>query len=139
MGACSLLVVDADPAIHELLAHALNREGRKIQNAYDGRQALDYLRAHPYDLVVAGPGRNGSDGLKLLRRLRAVRPDTKVIVTGEPSAQRALDAIRGRAYGYLHTPLEPARLAEVVHHALQCHSWQNDVKVLSARPDWIAL
>ena len=40
--------------------------------------------------MVAGQGRNGLDGLKLLRRARAIRPELKVIVTGEP------DPVRGR-------------------------------------------
>jgi CheY-like chemotaxis protein len=135
----SLLVVDADPAVHEVVSGALSREDRKIQNAYDGPEALECLRAVPYDLVLAGAGRNGFDSMKLLRRMRAIRPDTKVIVTGEPNAVKALDAIRGRAYNYFHKPLQAAPLAEMVHQALQCSSWQNDVKVVSARKDWIGL
>src|SRR5690348_4413895 len=50
----SLLVVDSDPDVHTFLSGALVREGRTIQNAYDGRQALAYLRAAPFDLVLAG-------------------------------------------------------------------------------------
>ena len=132
-------MVDADPAVHELLTGALNRENRKIQSAYDGKEALDYLRASPCDLVVAGHGRNGLNGVQLLRRIRALRPNTKIIVTGEPSAERALDAMRAHAYGYFHKPLAPAPLAEMVHQALQSSSWQNDVKVVSARREWIGL
>ena len=134
-----MLVVDADPAVHELLATALNRQDQKIQNAYDGREALDYLRARPYDLVVAGQGPNGLDSMKLLRRMRAIRPETKVILTGEPSATRALDAMRARAYSYVHKPFQPTPLAEMVHQALQSSAWENDVKVLSARREWIGL
>ena len=126
MSARSLLVVDADPAVHELLATALNRQDQKIQNAYDGREALDYLRARPYDLVVAGQGPNGLDSMKLLRRMRAIRPETKVILTGEPSATRALDAMRARAYSYVHKPFQPTPLAEMVHQALQSPAWEND-------------
>ena len=135
----SLLVVDQDPAVHELLNTTLSREGRSIQNAYDGREALDRFRAGPCDLVLAGAGPNGFDGMTLLRRLRAVRPDAKVIVTGEPSPEHALDAIRARAYSYFHKPLAAGALAEMVHQALQSDSWQNDVRVVSARPDWIDL
>jgi DNA-binding response OmpR family regulator len=135
----SLLVIDSDPAVHELLAKALNGEDRKIQNCYDGSEALSYLRANPCDLVVAGQGRNGFDAMKLLRRIRAIRPDTKIIVTGEPSAERALDAMRARAYSYVHKPLAAGTLAELVHQALASSSWQNDVKIVSARREWINL
>ena len=134
-----MLVVDADPAVHELLGSALNQPDQTIQNAYDGSEALDYLRARPFDVVVAGQGRNGFDGLKLLRRMRAVRPETKVILAGEPNAVRALDAMRAQAYGYIHKPLQPAHVTEIVQQALQSTAWENDVKVLSARRQWIGL
>ncbi len=135
----SLLVIDSDPAVHELLAGALNRENRKIQNVYDGSEALAYLRTNPCDLVVAEQGRNGFDGTKLLRRIRAIRPEVKIIVTGEQDARRALDAMRARAYSYFHKPLAAGALAEMVHQALESSSWQNDIKILSARPEWISM
>lgn len=136
---CSVLVLDADPAVHELVGSALNGAGRKIQNAYDGKEALGYLRATPFDVVVAGQGRNGLGGTKLLRQMRAIRPEARVILTGEPSPARAVDAIRAHAYSYFHKPLEPGPLAEMVQQALGSSSWQNDVRVVSARPEWISL
>lgn len=134
-----MLVIDSDPAVHELLAGALNRADRTIQNVYDGGEGLSYLRAHPCDLVLAGQGRNGFDGAKLVRRIRAIQPEARVIVTGEPSSSRALAAMRARAFGYVHKPLAPGAVAEIVHQALESHSWQNDVKILSGRPEWISL
>src|SRR5690242_17033613 len=139
VGERSLLVIDSDPGVHELLSGALNREDRTIQNVYDGGEALEYLRANPYDLVLAGQGRNGFDGMKLLRKIRAIRPEAKIIVTGEQSAKRALDAMRARAYGYMHKPLSAGALAEMVHQALESSSWQNDIKILSARQEWTSL
>jgi CheY-like chemotaxis protein/anti-sigma regulatory factor (Ser/Thr protein kinase) len=139
VSARSLLVVDSDSAVHEYLTRALHREDRTIQNVYNGSDALARLREQAYDLVLAGHGRNGMDSVRLLRRIRAIRPEAKVIVAGEASAQRAVEAIRAHAYSYVHRPLEMAPIAEVVHQALQSTAWQNDVKVLSARPDWIAM
>lgn len=100
---------------------------------------MDCLRAKPYDLVVAGPGRNGFDAIKLLRRLHAVRPDTKVIVTGEPSPLRAVSAVRGRAYGYVHLPFSGLHVPELVQQALDDASWREDIRVVSGRPEWITL
>ena len=100
-----LLVVDADPAVHDLLSTILPREGHTIEDAFDGHQALEHLKANPCDLVVAGQGNNGLGGVNLLRRLRAVRPDTKVIVAGELSREQVVGAIRHRAYSYFHKPL----------------------------------
>ena len=73
----SLLLIDADPAVHQLLTTLLQRADRSIQDVYDGSEALALLRRSPCDLVLAGQGRNGFDNLKLLRRVRALLPKTK--------------------------------------------------------------
>jgi len=135
----SVLLVDSDPAVHEVLAATLKRDDRKVDDVYDGHDALVQLRAAPCDLIIAGQGRNGLDGLKLLRRARAIRPELKVIVTGEPDPIRVLGAIRHRAYGYFHKPLTPGPVAEMVQQALDAESWKDDIRVVSARPEWLTL
>ena len=134
-----LLTVDGDPGVQELLTGLLRREDRDIQGVSDGSEALEYLRNSPYDLVVAGEGRNGLGGVKLLRRILAVRPGTKVILTGGPSATLALAAVRARAYSYFHEPLPAGAFAEMANQALQSSSWHDDIKVVSARPEWVTL
>jgi anti-sigma regulatory factor (Ser/Thr protein kinase)/ActR/RegA family two-component response regulator len=135
----SLLVIDADRSIHELLTDLLQREDRSIHDAYDSREGLACLREAPFDVVVAGQGRNGDDSLKLLRAVRTVRPSAKVIVTGEADVCRTLSAIRGRAYSYFHKPIPEAPMADMVQQALDAHSWEDDIRLVSARPEWITL
>jgi len=134
-----LLVVDADPAVHKLVTGILQRDGRSIEGAYDGREALARLRTLHCDVVLAGQGRNGYDGLKLVRRVRAIQPDARVIVTGDRDPERVVDALRERAFGYVHTPLAETSLTETVQQALDSHQWQDDLRLLSARPEWITL
>jgi DNA-binding NarL/FixJ family response regulator len=134
-----LLLVDADPGVHHLLTDLLKREDRGIEDAYDGRVALDRVRSVPYDLVVAGQGGNGFDGLKLLRRMREIRPEIKVILTGDENPARVIGAIREHAYSYFHKPLAEGLLADMVEQALESSSWRDDIRMISARPDWIAL
>jgi two-component system, OmpR family, response regulator len=135
----SLLLIDADPAVQEYLSGLLQRDDREIQHVPGSKEALDLLRTGPIDVVLAGQGNNGFDGLKLLRRVRSIRPETKVILTGDSDPQRILDAIRQRAFGYLHRPLTPGPLSELVQQALDCETWQDDIRVVSARPEWITL
>lgn len=139
MSSRALLLVDADPVVQEGLAQSLQRENRTIEIAPDGQKALARLRAASCDLLVAGQTRNGLDGLKLLRRARAIRPDLKVIVTGDPDPQQVVRALRDRAYGYVHKPLAPATLADMVQQALESDSWREDLRVLSALPEWVTL
>jgi two-component system, OmpR family, response regulator len=135
----SLLLIEADPEIQGYLSGLLRHENREIRQVPGSKEALDLLRTGPIDLVLAGQGNNGFDGLKLLRRVRSIRPATKVILTGDADPQRILAAIRQRAFGYLHRPLTPGPLGELVQQALDCDTWQDDIRVVSARPDWITL
>ncbi len=135
----SLLLIDADPAVQDYLSGLLQRADREIQHVSGSREALDLLRTSPIDLVLAGQGNNGFDGLKLLRRVRSIQPATKVILTGDFDPPRILAAIRQRAFGYLHRPLSPGPLSELVQQALDSDAWQDDIRVVSARPEWITL
>ena len=139
MNPSRLLVFDTDPALHELLAAVLQREGRSIQDAYDRHEALEALRHSECDLVLAGQGRNGDEGLKLLRRMRSIRPEAKVIMAGSRDPAGALAAIRERAYSYFHKPISTGPLADMVQLALDATAWRDDIRVASARPEWITL
>ncbi|MEO8367930.1 MAG: ATP-binding protein [Candidatus Solibacter sp.] len=139
MSARSLLLIDTDPGDQGYLSGLLQQEDREIQQVAGSREALDVIRTGPVDLVVAAQGNNGFDPLKLLRRVRSIRPDTKVILTGDFDPQQILHAIRQRAFGYLHRPVTPGPLAELVQQALDSESWQDDIRVVSARPEWITL
>ncbi|MBV9744757.1 MAG: ATP-binding protein [Acidobacteriia bacterium] len=132
------LMVGDDPVVRASLAKLLEQPDR-LELVSKGAEALDCVRSSAYDLVIAEQGNNGSDPAKLVRRLHALRPDTKVIVAGEPSASRALDAIRARAYGYVHSPISEAHLSEMVQQALDAVSWLEEIRVVSARPEWITL
>ena len=139
MSSRSLLVVDSDPAVHELLQHLLRRDDRSVQAVFDGKEALRQLRREQFDVVLAGQGNNGFDGLSLVRRVRALRPETRVIVTGEPDPARVLDAIRERAFSYLHKPLSSNVVTDLVQQALDAHCGKDDIRIISARPEWITL
>src|ERR1700691_4922804 len=108
----SLLLIDADPAVHQLLTTLLQRDDRSIEDIYDGSEALAFLRRSPCDLVLAGQGRNGFDNLKLLRRARAMLPRTRVMLAGVVHPVNVVRAIRDRAYSYFHKPLASQLVAD---------------------------
>jgi DNA-binding NarL/FixJ family response regulator len=135
------LVFDADPLVHELLGSVLKRPGRSIQDVYGHREALECLRHTPCDLVLAGQGSNdGLGGIKLLRQVRSLQPEARVILTGGQDRAGVVRAIRERAFSYFHKPLQETLLSDVVQQALEAPAnWRDDLKVISARPEWITL
>jgi DNA-binding NarL/FixJ family response regulator len=136
-----LLVFDADPSVHQFLESVLKRPGRSIQDVYDHRDALESLRHTACDLVLAGQGRNdGRDGIKLLRLVRSLQPEARVILTGNQDPAGVVRAIRERAYSYLQKPIQEGPLSDMVQQALESPAtWRDDIKVVSARPEWITL
>lgn len=135
-----MLLVDADPAFRESLSNILRGEERDIQTAQDADAAYESAQRTAYDLVVAGPGRNGFDSLVLLDCLREIRPETRVIVTGEKDPGRIARAIRGQAYSYFHDPLHSSSLADMAALALEeTSAWRDEIIVVSATPAWLTL
>jgi DNA-binding NarL/FixJ family response regulator len=134
-----LLVVDPERTAHELIRGILEREDRSIQEAYGRSDAEACLLAAPFDVVLAVQGSNGSDGLQMARRVRALQPDARVILTGDSSPDHVIGAIRARVFGYCHNPPPAGPLNDLVTQALDAASWQNDILVVSASPQWVTL
>ena len=134
-----LLVVDPDRSAHELIRSILEREDRTIEGAFGRSDAEACLRTGPFDVVLAGQGSNGFDGLRLARRVRALQPEARIILTGDSSPDHVLGALRARVYGYCHLPPPEGPLRDLVTQAIDAVSWQNDILVISATPQWVTL
>ncbi len=140
MSAHSLLLVDDDPAVHELLAAVLRKPDWQIDSAYDGLEGFARIEARPYDLVLTDVRMPGMDGLELLSRIREIRPETKVMVmTAESTPANIVRAIREKAFYYFSKPFSPSSVAEMIAQAVNTGHWQDDIEVLSATPEWISL
>jgi DNA-binding NarL/FixJ family response regulator len=134
-----LLVIDGDPVMHAQVAGVLQHEGRTIQDAFNQVEAMERLRTAKFDLVLAGQGNNGFDGLNLMRQVRLLQPAARVIVTGDADPLRIVRAIREHAYGYVHRPIPGMQLSDLVQQALDCEACRDDIRVISARPEWLTL
>ena len=67
-----VLVVEDDPAVRDVVDHALAREGMEVKAYGDGETALEHLRgAEPFDLVILDVMLPGMDGISLCREFRA--------------------------------------------------------------------
>ena len=135
-----ILIVDDDPDIHHLLRVALQAGDRQIESAYDGLEGLRSIEAVAYDLVMTDVNMPGLDGMALTERVHEVRPETPVVVmTVATTPENVIRAIQERAFSYFSKPFTTSSVAEMVGRALSSKPSEDDIEVLSARPDWLGL
>ena len=77
----TIMLVEDEPAIRRLLGTALRRSGYTVLEAANGQEAIDSFATHRDDvsLLITDVGMPQMNGPELIRRLRASRPDLKVL------------------------------------------------------------
>jgi CheY-like chemotaxis protein len=79
MPACSILVVDDEPGIRDLLCIMLAGAGHSVSTAEDGLQAPKILASHPIDIVITDLLMPERDGLEFITEIRKTYPAVKII------------------------------------------------------------
>ena len=75
-----LLVVEDEKQLCDTVAKSLYDAGYEVDACYDGEEALEYILAESYDLIVLDLNLPGMDGMDILRELRQKNEDTKVLI-----------------------------------------------------------
>jgi DNA-binding NtrC family response regulator len=115
-----ILVVDDEEVMQDSLSRILAKEGYKAQLASSGEEALQKFDSAPFDIVLLDIKMPGIGGIETLRRLKEVDPGvTILIVTGYPSIDTAVKAIKLGAYDYITKPFTPDALRIAISRALE--------------------
>jgi CheY-like chemotaxis protein len=136
----TLLVVDDDPSIHELIGAMLAGKGWELDRADNGEDALARLAAHSYDLVLSDILMPGMDGLTLLGHMRNRDANARIVVmTVKNTSSHILESLRHQATAYIAKPFDRDLLLGTLENALSTTVDQDDIKVISDKPNWISL
>jgi anti-sigma regulatory factor (Ser/Thr protein kinase)/ActR/RegA family two-component response regulator len=134
------LIVDSSSEISQLLTSLFDDERWQLQHARDNQDALALAQANCYDLIVTGDCTSTMEDLELLRRIRLVRPHTRLIIlTDEFTPGDVLNSIREHAFSYFSRPFSTERFAEMIRIAMSEPHWDDGIEVLSATPNWVRL
>ncbi len=119
----ALLIVDDNEDNRYTLTRRLRREGyENLTTAADGEQALDLLRARPFDLVlldVMMPGLNGYEVLERLRSDSALRHIPVIMISAVDEIDSVIRCIELGAEDYLSKPFNPTLLRARVGASLE--------------------
>jgi response regulator RpfG family c-di-GMP phosphodiesterase len=109
----TILVVDDERVIREILSDFLSVEGYVVRTVEDGVEALKELQRRSYNLVISDLKMPNMNGLELIERITTLGiPVLTVIMTGFGTVETAIEAMKQGAYDYI---LKPFKVEEVVH------------------------
>ena len=116
----SVLLVEDEPALRDVIAAALDMDGFDVAQALDGADAFERLRGFAYDALVVDlrlPDANGMDVLdEALTRFPALRA---IVITGFGGVEDAVKAIKLGAVDFLIKPFQLAQLSRVLRTAIE--------------------
>jgi len=111
----TILVVDDQSSVRELLRAVLESQGHDVDDAADGEAAVERLRGGFHDLVIMDIRMPGLDGVQTLARMKELSPETGVVMmTAYASVETAVKAMKLGAFDYMTKPIDIEEVRSVV-------------------------
>ena len=102
----SILFVDDEPMIRQLLTDVLGDSGYTVETVSNGEEAVIKLRDVRYDFVITDLMMPGMSGIQVLETVKELDPETEVVVmTGYASLNTAIECMKLGAADYLNKPI----------------------------------
>ncbi|HYM24792.1 MAG TPA: sigma-54 dependent transcriptional regulator, partial [Vicinamibacterales bacterium] len=116
----TILVVDDEEIMREILETLLTREGYDVRVAGSGAEGLDLARSQPFDAAIVDIMMPGLDGIATLDELKRIDEDLAVvIITAFASVESAISAMKAGAFDYVTKPFKNDEVLVVVRNAME--------------------
>jgi two-component system response regulator PilR (NtrC family) len=101
-----ILLADDEVTFRETLAKVLREEGMSVTTVGNGTDAIDVITKQPFVVAILDIRMPGADGIKVLREIMRIRPETRVImITAYGTVEMAVEAIKLGACEYVVKPV----------------------------------
>jgi DNA-binding NtrC family response regulator len=132
MSSRRILIIDQDPQSGAELRELVAGWNYEVVLAENNAQGLEHFGDTTPSVIVAGSAVSTSDGFRHLREIRALYPDTPVVlITNQGSIEMALDAIQQEgAYHYFDKPVEADKLRIVLDRAVELSEAKRENELL---------
>jgi DNA-binding NtrC family response regulator len=141
----TLLVVDDDLAMREMLVSLFGERGFAVQQAASADEALERLRDVEYDVVLSDikmPGvlsdikMPGRSGIEMVGEIREMRPETPVVLmTAFGSIDSVIESMRAGAFDYITKPFEPESVMLTIDRAIERRALEEENRRLRRAVD----
>ncbi|UCG88424.1 MAG: sigma-54-dependent Fis family transcriptional regulator, partial [Gemmatimonadota bacterium] len=113
-----ILVVDDDHTLRESCASILQLQGHDVSLAARGQEALDTMRRRRFDVALIDLYMSDVSGMELLRAGLKANPEMiPIVITGKPSVNSSVEALRAGAWDYLPKPFSATQLQVLIGRA----------------------
>lgn len=127
----TMLIVDDELSMRELLERVFRREGYAVHVADNGLRAVEMVRSHVYDLVLSDVRMPGLSGTEVLAECRQISPETMVILlTAYATIETAREAFKLGADDFIQKPFDIDELKLVVRNTLEKGRLRKEVALL---------
>jgi DNA-binding NtrC family response regulator len=115
-----ILLIDDEPGSREGLGLLLRREDYAVDAVDSGEKALALLIKQPFEVIITDLFLPGVNGIDLLKRVKEMAlPANVILITGQASAETAVEAMKGGAFDYVTKPVNFEKLKIVVAKAVE--------------------
>ena len=115
-----ILVIDDDETVRKSLEAVLKEDGYEVDVAENGKEAIAKTKTRLYNLALVDLRLPDMDGIELLTAMRDAIPKmAKIIITGYPSQENAIEAVNRGADGYMIKPYTIEELLRKIREQLQ--------------------
>jgi len=113
-----ILIVDDEESLRTLLSISLSHKGFEVFTAEDGKKGIEIFRQESPPIVITDIKMPGIDGLEVLRQIRRLDPDTRVIViTGHGDMESAVESLKLEASDFISKPVKEEALMVAIKRA----------------------
>jgi DNA-binding NtrC family response regulator len=127
----SILVIDDERAIRSSLKDILSFEGYTVDEAADGMEGLRKITAGNYDCVICDIKMPKIDGIEVLEKVMAEKPDTPIIIiSGHANIETAVEAVKKGAFDFIAKPPDLNRLLITIRNAVDRQELVTETKQL---------
>ncbi len=130
----SILIIDDERAIRNVLKDILNNEGYTTDEATDGEEGLKKFTSTNFDLVLCDIKMPKIDGIEFLQKAKEINADVPIIIiSGHGNIETAVDAVKKGAFDYIAKPPDLNRLLITIRNAMDKNTLVKETKVLKKK------